>query len=63
MTWEERYFINILMVEMFANLKHISYFDKGPESPGDLRALLDGSRKTLETLAVLSSHRLANFGE
>jgi len=62
MTWTERYFINMLMVERFTNLKHISYFDKGPESPGDLRALLDGSRKTLETLTVLSSHCLTNFG-
>jgi hypothetical protein len=63
MAGTERYFINMLMVGRFTGLKHISYFDKGPESPGDLRALLDGSRKTLETLTVLSSHSLTNLGE
>lgn len=63
MAGTERYFINMLMVERFTNLKHISYFDKGPESPGDLRVLLSGSEKTLETLTVLSSHCLSNLGK
>ena len=63
MAGTERYFINMLMVERFTSLKHISYFDKGPESAGDLRALLDGSNKTLETLTVHSSHCLTNLSE
>ncbi|KAF9783316.1 hypothetical protein BJ322DRAFT_1070140 [Thelephora terrestris] len=54
----ERYFLNMLMPERFTGLKHISYFDKGPESPGDLRLLLSNCGKTLETLTVLSSHSL-----
>ena len=54
----ERYFLNMLMPERFTRLKHISYFDKGPESPGDLRLLLNTCRKTVETLTVLSGHSL-----
>ena len=63
MTGTERYFINMLMPDRFTSLKHISYSDKGPESPGDLRVLLNGSRKTLETLTILSGHCLTNLSE
>jgi hypothetical protein len=61
MTGTERCFINMLMPTRFTGLKHISYFDKGPESPGELRVLLSGCGKTLETLTVLSSHNLTNL--
>ncbi|KAF9646673.1 hypothetical protein BDM02DRAFT_3118316 [Thelephora ganbajun] len=61
MTGTERYFINMLMPERFTGLKHISYFDKGPESPGDLGLLLSNCKKTLETLTVLSSHSVTNL--
>ena len=57
MTGTERYFINALMPARFTGLKNISYFDKGPESAGDLRVFLNNC-KTLETLTVLSSHNL-----
>jgi len=63
MTGTERYFINMLMPERFTSLKHISYFDKGPESAGDLRLLLSNCKETLETLTVLSAHSLTNLGE
>lgn len=63
MTGTERYFINMLMPERFTNLKHISYFDKGPESAGDLRLLLSNCKKTLETLTVLSAHNLTHLSE
>jgi hypothetical protein len=63
MAGTERYFINMLMPSRFSNLKHISYFDKGPESPGDLRVLLDHCGKTLETLTVLSGHNVTNLSE
>ena len=63
MAGTERYFINMLMPSRFSDLKHISYFDKGPESPGDLRVLLDHCGKTLETLTVLSGHNVTNLSE
>lgn len=58
----ERYFLNMLMPERFTGLKHISYFDKGPESPGDLRALLGGCGKTVETFTVISGQTLTIGG-
>ena len=63
MTGTERYFINMLMPERFTSLKHVSYFDRGPESAGDLRRLIGGCRKTVETLTVLSAYDLTSPGE
>ena len=57
-TASERGFLDMLMPERFTALKHISYFDKGPESPGDFRLLLRCCGKTVETLTVLSGHSL-----
>ena len=61
-TLSERYFLNMLMPARFTGLKHISYFDKGPESPGDLRLLLENCGKTVETLTVLSGQTLTIGG-
>lgn len=62
MAGTERYFINMLMPERFT-VKNISYFDKGPESPGDLGLLLSNCKGTLETLTVLSGHNLTNLSK
>lgn len=58
----ERYFLNMLMPARFTSLKHISYSGKGPESPGDLRCLLENCGKTVETLTVLSRQTLTIGG-